>query len=314
MLLFTSLYSCQSGFESCLRKVNDLGVVRGDTLVIPIEKNKNLIFSKTPIKNALKQDPFLGLYVVANPKTAKHPFKIHKNLPYKELANIKNEIICGTILKHQNALESFGEFFKRAFKPAVVLNGCCELVAINTPKGVIEERFIKHALQKGGVYGDIGIRVKQCENNLVVESLNPFVKSDFSLGDRIVSLNGKKITDERAFNEAILFASVGSVCDVVVQRCKKTEHIQAKVFQRKGGGLLSDTFLETLGVYLDETLRVTKTASNLFKTGDRIQSVNTKSVKTLQELRRTLGQNRSRITIGINRSGLDLFLHLKGKN
>ena len=56
--------------------------------------------------------------------------------------------------------------------------------------------------------------------------------------------------------EAILFSLPGSEHKVTVRRDGKELVLDVRIAERLGGGLLSDTFLERLGLYLDRQLFV----------------------------------------------------------
>ena len=310
-LLSTLLLACNTGFQSCLKKSEALHVVSASRLSIPLQENKTLVYSDIPVPNALKSDPFLHLYLIETKKKIRHPFKINRYLPNKELASIHKEIVCGTIVQKQEGLEHLARFSKRIFAPSVILNGCCELVAIGTSRGIVQKPYIEHFLQNGGVYGDLGVRIKQCKEGLVVTSIDPFVKTPFRVGDHLAALNGKKMHDKAQLEQEILFAPVGSVCRVDVFRCDKRTTLKAKVYNRKGGGYLSDTFLERLGVYVDEKLRVKRSAFEKIHKNDRIKVIDGHRVSTQEDVRHWLSKVKSEhFLIGLERKGLDIFIPL----
>ncbi len=315
VLLGVSLFSCDASFRSCLKKTNDLGVVQNDTtLSIPVSSDKLLGFGPKPPKNSVVYDPFLRLWIVKTNKRVRYPFKINQTLPAKELASIKQGIVCGSIIEEQNGLEHFGRFSKPAKTPAIVLNGCCELVGINTSRGVIQKRYIEHFLQKGSVYASAGVRIRQCKKHIVVASVNPFVKTPLKRLDRIVAVDGKKIRTQKEFNEAVLFSAPNSEHTFKVIRCGKEKELTCTLSQRKGGGFLSDTFLETLGVYLNEKLVVIDSTYPVLRRNDRIFMVNGTKVGSFEDVRRSLSDTLHEALIGINRNGLDIFVKIKSKN
>ena len=310
-LLTTFVYACDATFQSCYKKTVALKVVRGNALYIPLQNDKILVHSDTPVKNALKSDAFLHLYLKRASKKIRHPFKLNRYLPNKELASIHKEIVCGTIVQKQEGLEHLARFSKRIFAPSVILNGCCELVAIGTSRGIVQKPYIEHFLQNGGVYGDLGVRIKQCKEGLVVTSIDPFVKTPFRVGDHLAALNGKKMHDKAQLEQEILFAPVGSVCRVDVFRCDKRTTLKAKVYNRKGGGYLSDTFLERLGVYVDEKLRVKRSAFEKIHKNDKIKVIDGHRVSTQKDVRHWLSKVKSEhFLIGLERKGLDIFIPL----
>lgn len=311
-LLTLSLFSCDTGFGHCLKKVDTLGVLSGSGLRIPLESGKILLFSKKTPKNAILSDPFLHLYLIPGKMKPKHPFKINRYLPSKELASVRNGVVCGHLAQKQVGLEQFALFSKKISTPSVILNACCELVAIGTERGIIEKAFIKHFLRHGGRYGDLGIRTRSSEKDLIVTSCNPFVKSPFKTGDRILSLSGKAVRGKADFEKRVLFAPVGSKCTITLSRNGETKEIEATIHERRGGGYLSDTFLETKGVYLDEQLRVISSSTPVLHKNDRIFMLNSKRVKSYEDIRRAFCNSEGdSFLLGLNRNGLDIFIKLK---
>ena len=310
-LLPALLFACDAGFKSCLKKVEALDVVSTSQLSIPLQGNKKLLYSDTPVQNALKNDPFLHLYLVETKKKIRHPFKINRYLPNKELASIHKEIICGKIVQKQEGLERFARFSKRIFIPSVILNGCCELVAIGTSRGIIQKPFIEHFLKNGARYGDLGIRLKRCKDGFVVASVDPFVKTPFKVGDRLLTINAKMPTELSQLKQAILFTPPDSICRVELLRCKRKLSLNAKVYPRKGGGYLSDTFLERLGVYVDEKLRVKRSTFEKIHKNDRIKVIDGHRVSTQKDVRHWLSKVKNEhFLIGLERKGLDIFIPL----
>jgi hypothetical protein len=307
-------HGCESGFESCLQKVNDLHVVQNDTLQIPLKQKKLLIYSNKPLNNTMKSDPFLGLYLIKAKYAVSHPFKFHKTLPYSQLASVSTGITCGNITHPQKGLEHLATFSSPLQQNGVVLTSCCELVGVATPRGIIQKRYIQHFLEKGGVYGEIGVRVMQKDKKVKVCSVNRFINRKLFIGDIIVSVNKKTIHNVKEFNEAVLFAKIGSVVQVELIRDNKKIQLSMKVMQRKGGGLLSDTFFEAIGVYFDPTLHVIASTNPSLHVGDRIFSINKKAVKNYKDMRLALSSIEDIVKIGITRKGLDFFITLNSKN
>ncbi len=311
-LLFSPLMACDIGFKSCLAKVEALHVVSSEAVKIPLKDRRTLLFSDTSPQNALKSDPFLHLYLLKREKNVAHPFKINRFLHTQELASIHNEIICGKIVQKQQGLDRLARFSKRIFTPSVILNGCCELVAVGTPRGIIEKSYIEHFLKAGGVYGDLGIRTTDSKGGVVVTSRNPFLQIPFKMGDIIIALSGKPVKKAALFNKEVLFATVGSILRVAVERNGKKYTFKVKVHKRKGGGYISDTFFETLGIYVDEQLNVIASSNEKFRKGDRFVVVDSKWVSTQTDIREALSNvKKKEFLVGINRKGLEIFIKFK---
>ena len=312
-LLFSSLLACDAGFESCLQKVTALGVLSSNTLSIPLEGDKVVVYSDTPLANVQKSDPFLHLYLLKATSKIRYPFKINKYLQNKELASVGKGIVCGKVVAPQVGLDRFARFSRPLFAPSLILNSCCELVAINTSKGIIQKAYIEHFLQKGADYGDLGIRLDLSVKEPVVASCNPFIKTPFRIGDRIFMFDAKIVHTKEAFARKVLFASIGSKCSVKVIRNGKKQTLQATVYKREGGGFLSDTFLESIGVFVDQKLQVQTSSNEKILKGDRIIMINKKRVTSQKEIREALTKVREKkeFMVGLNRKGLDIFIVLR---
>ncbi len=313
-LLGISLFACDPSFESCAKKVLEVAEVTNTRIDLPLEGSKVLVYSTTELRGASQSDPFLHLYLFDSKHPPKYPFKLNKNLPAKELASINEKIVCGKIVQKQRTLEHLGKFSSPITAPSVILNGCCFVVAIGTPKGVITRRFLRHFMREGGVYGDLGVRIKRCENRLVVEYRNPFVRTPLEVGDRILSIDGKKVSDKASFEEAVLFAKPGKKLDLRVERCGKRLELHPLVYKRAGGGYLSDSFFETLGVFLDEKLRVVRSSYPQIKKGDSIVALNSITVKTIDDVKYALSKvTTKKFLVALNRDGLVFFIKMKSK-
>ncbi|NPA65999.1 MAG: PDZ domain-containing protein, partial [Epsilonproteobacteria bacterium] len=225
--LVTSLCGCNTEFGSCLKKVQDLHVYQNNTLVIPL-KSKTLVFSQTPLKGYDRYDPFLNLYLF-KPLDVKYPFKWNKYLKNKELAAISDRVICGKIIQDQEGLDHFAQFSKPLKNSAVILNGCCELIAINTPKGIIQKHYLQRFLSGKNNYGDIGIRVMYKNNHVIVHTVNKLINSPFERGDLILRIDNKKIASLQLFEEKVLFAPIGKVYRVNILRDGKKKTFKVKV-------------------------------------------------------------------------------------
>ena len=308
-VLVTTLFGCESEFGSCFKKVQDLHINQKDALVIPL-KSKTLVFSTKKLADYLLYDPFLDLYMFDS-LHVKYPFKWNKYLKNKELAAINDEVVCGEIIQDQKGLDYLGKFSKPLNGASVILNGCCELIALNTPKGIIQKRYLQRFLSGKNSYGDIGIRVVKKNNKIVVHTVNKLVNSPFERGDVILKINNQKVSSLKLFEEKVLFAPVGKVCKISVLRDGKTKIIQTKVFARKGGGFICDTFFEVFGVYIDKDLEVVRSSYESLHVNDKIFMINKQRVQTQKDIQKVLSDVPKSFRIGLNRNGLDIFIKIK---
>ena len=289
-LLFINLYACQGGYNVCKRKINDAHALTSSQTSIPITKHKRLVFSrKKPQGKILKHDPFLSLYIVADKKGFSYPFVIYKHAPMGVASINTKRVQESRIKRHQIGLNQFAKMAHKVSAPSLLLTSCCALEGIVTPQGVIEKPYLKHFIQQKRVtYADIGIRVKNFQRKVVVKAINPFMAgNNFQVNDVILRFDKKRVKNASELMQWILFSKVGSVHHVQIQRKGKLLTLKAKSKQRKGGGYLSDTFLEVLGLSFDKNMHIIniekKAKKYGLKLGDKLLEVNQKASKFLFE-------------------------------
>ncbi len=285
-LLFLNLYACKGGFDSCRLKVTDAGVIGGNSLYIPLKNNQKLIFSTTtPDAKIIKHDPYLSLYLVEDKNGFKYPFRINTNQSLGSFGVDNSSVIEGKIVKRQIGLNSFALFSEPLSAPSLLLNSCCAIEGIVTERGIIEKEYIDRFLKVKNVsYGDFGIRVKDVGSDVVVFSSNPFIKDNgFKKGDILLELDGKKVKSSADFMRDVLFSQIGSIHSVKIKRGDELLALNIKSQNRVGGGYLSDTFLEFLGISFDKNLfiiKIEKKAQHYgLKLGDKLLQVNRRDVR-----------------------------------
>ncbi|MCK9473625.1 PDZ domain-containing protein [Sulfurimonas sp.] len=290
-LLFLNLYACKGGIDSCRQKTVDSRAIVENSLHIPLQNNQKIIFSTTqPNAKIIKYDPYLSLYLIEVRKNFKYPFRVNTNQSLGTFGVDNNTVIEGKIIKKQVGLNSFATFSEPLSAPSLLLNSCCALEGIVTPRGIIEKEYIEHFLKSKKVaYGDFGIRVKDVGCSVTISSSNPFFKDNlFKKDDIVLELDGKKVKDSAMFMREVLFSEINSVHSVKIKRKNELLTLSVKTQNRAGGGYLSDTFLELLGISFDKNLfiiRIEKKAEHYgLKLGDRLLQVNKKDVKNEEEI------------------------------
>jgi len=290
--LLINLYACNDSFRSCKSKIRDSKSIQKDTLQIPVLKNKRLIFSKNiPNKKIIKYDPFLSLYLVEDKKSFKYPFRINNKLSLGTATVTTSKAIKGRIVKHQIGLSSFAKYNKPVYVPSLLLNSCCSLEGIVSSRGIIEKEYIERFLKvKTLRYSDIGIRVRDEKNFVIVKESNPFIKKNlFKKGDCILKFDGKKVKNSASLMRKILFSKIGSGHKVQIKRNKEIKTFKIKSQKRYGGGYLSDTFLEQRGLFFDKKLRLTSIQREYksygLHLGDKLLKVNSTVVNTQKDVR-----------------------------
>ncbi|MFT7003070.1 MAG: hypothetical protein ACJAWW_000404 [Sulfurimonas sp.] len=316
-ILLLNLLACKGGYETCKLKITDSNSINYQSLQIPVLKNKRLIYSKyTPNAKIIKYDPFLSLYLVEDRTKFKYPFKINNHLSLGVASVDKKRAIEGKIIKRQVGLNSFATFGEPVSSPALLLNSCCALEGIVTPDGIIEKKYVERFLNTKTVsYGDIGIRVEDKKNQIIVNRVNPFIKENpFLKGDCIVALDGIKILQSATLMKKILFSKVGTIHTVKVKRDSRYLTFKVKTTKRYGGGYVSDTFLEQKGIYFSDNLRILEMSNQLegygIDIGDRLIQINTTRVNTIADIEELITIFEEPATLLFERNGFQFFVHI----
>ena len=317
-LLFLNLYACRGGYKSCKQKINDANAITNNTANIPVTKHTRVIFSQTPPQaKILKHDPYLSLYLIADKKGFRYPFKTG-HMPVLGTASVdKHRAIEGKIIKHQVGLNQFATFSEAVSFPSLLLTSCCSLEGIITPRGIIEKAYIDRFVKiKNVSYSDIGIRVKDDKKLVLVKAINPFLDgNDFQVDDCILRFDGKKVKSASTLMQWILFSKIGSSHTVKIKRGAKLLTLKMKSSKRNGGGYLSDTFLEFLGVSFDKHLRIIKIEEKAkkyqLKLGDRLIQVNQKNITTQNEILKIISQSKDSSHLLFERHHFQFFVTIK---
>lgn len=318
ILSITWLSACPKDFQSSYQKVVDSKALSNRQIFIPLGHKNYLYYSGHKPQNVqiLKYDPFLSLYLLNSKKSFPYPFKInmHYNAPLA-LIN-KSGTYKGNITQHQRGLNSFATFSKSFNTLSILTNSCGFLEGIATPNGIIEKAYLQHFIETPKVkYGDIGIRVKDAKSKVIVSSYNPFKKTgSFAIGDMILELDGKKVKSASSFMQKILLSKIGMTYRVKVKHENSILTIDVKSFQRSGGGVISDTFLEAKGLYFDEKLHVVQVKKKAkefdVKVGDRLLQVNGFKVKNQQEVREYISHYEESALLLFERHGFQFFVKI----
>lgn len=315
--LLLNLYACKDGFEACKLKTIHSGAITNQTLQIPVQKNQRLIFSKKiPNAKIIKHDPYLSLYLVEDRKKFKHPFRVNMKLSLGTAGVNKKRAIEGKILKHQVGLNSLATYSELLPVPSMILTSCCALEGIVTPRGIIEKEYINRFLKiKKVTYSDIGIRVKDEKKLVIVTASNPFMKSNpFEKDDCILELDGKKVKNSAILMRDILFSKIGSTHKVKIKRDNKVLIVNVKSQLRKGGGCLSDTFLEFLGISFDKNLNIVKIEKKALRyalrLGDKLLQINGVKVKKERNISEILEKSKKSSKLLFQREQFQFFVTL----
>ena len=317
-LLFFNLYANNDAFAICIQKAKDANIVQENSLSIPVQYNRRIVFTqKKPKAKILKADPFLSLYLVQDKHPFRYPYDVAMRLqPATAILNEKRAKE-GKMIQHQRGLDSFARYNQKLPLPAIISSSCCSLEGIASSKGVIEKEYLQHFLKtKRALYGDIGIRVHDEKGLVVVDASDPFMKlNPFKVNDCILMFDHKKVKNSASLMRKILFSPIGSKHRLKVKRGAKFFTYSVTCKQRYGGGFLSDTFLEQKGIYFDDGLHVSSLNKQFqgygLKIGDKLIGVNGVSVTNQNELRRYIENFKDYSSLLFERNNFEFFVNIK---
>ncbi|WP_346746679.1 PDZ domain-containing protein [uncultured Campylobacter sp.] len=216
----------QDDFNACFEKnlpamVNVAG--NGGIAITP-----NLIAvpkGETPVKNYVKFDPYLGLYLVASDAKLE-PVKMSddnatKKSDWVSVTRDLNATVYGHVKAQAQALGELDVLTFDVNGTGAVLSPCCKLrgIAVGGDK-FVPSRYLRHfAAYKDVYYGDVGAVFEERDGKLYVKSVDPLGRgAALMVGDEILSVNGEKFESLRELNERILFAKKGERLKFEIKR------------------------------------------------------------------------------------------------
>lgn len=216
----------QDDFNACFEKnlpamVNVAG--NGGIAITP-----NLIAvpkGETPVKNYVKFDPYLGLYLVASDAKLE-PMKMSddnatKKSDWVSVTRDLNATVYGHVKAQAQALGELDVLTFDVNGTGAVLSPCCKLrgIAVGGDK-FVPSRYLRHfAAYKDVYYGDVGAVFEEKDGKLYVKSVDPLGRgAALMAGDEILSVNGEKFESLRELNERILFAKKGERLKFEIKR------------------------------------------------------------------------------------------------
>jgi len=316
LLSLSPLFACSGEFVSCSQKVFDAKVVKSTILIIPINNSHNLLYTDQSLpQNAVAYNAFLGLALVRTTNPFKYPYTFSITKAETLAAVTATTVTKVHYQQHTLGLTSLGKLNIKIPSLALLSDGCCHLEGLVTPQGVIEKAYLEHFINtQDSFFADLGIRVVDQDDKIVVIAVDPFYKqSPFKVGDVIVSYKSQKFTAASSLMQAILFSTVGSKPQISFKRRKQEIKAHLPLQKRYGGGLLSDTFLESKGLYFNKSLHLVTVATEAehlyLQPQDKLISVNNKTVSSFKAVQIALHSNHNKLLF--ERKGFQFTVILK---
>jgi len=311
----------KSDFKACYKKSSSSFIQIKGKRAIVVKKGLALLFSRRYLRGYLKRDPFLGLYLFRVGKE-KEPVRIKPFKEAKRAVAILNEkeYKLNSIKGYANGLNELATLKSSAPINSLVECVCCRSFGLTTGgKKFIDSDFLLHFLNsKRVIYGDSGLRFVQRGGKIYVKEKNPFIKNSLMVGDEIVSVDGKKFDNVSSLSKYILFSKPGNVIKVIYERGKKRYSRKIKLQKRVRGGLLGETFLENLGIYINHHLKITwvkrgSLGSKLgLKKGDILLKIGKNYIHKYKDIKRVLSSNRDKVLyLLFSRDDFQFFVHFK---
>ncbi len=311
-------------FRQCYQKNIKSFVYFGDTRAVAVTKHLAIAYSKTkPKADYVKFDPFLNLYLFRSKKPLK-PVKLRSTYFLKLgewIAGMDDtSLYAGNFAKSGDLLDSFYLQNAKIEENSIISCLCCEMYGLGIGSGsFIGSEYIKRFMNMKDVYyGDIGVRFEKKANDFIVKQIDPFyVNQSLQVNDKILKINGKKITSLKQLNQAVLFSKPKSVITVEFLRGKKKLKKRLVVHSRMGGGYQSDSFLEKKGIFFDKNLKIIKIKNNSFgqisglHVGDKLIQIDHKMIKSQNDIKKHLSKIKSKeVQLLFDRADFQFFVKI----
>ena len=294
-------------FRQCYAKNKQSFVYFGETRAVAVTKHLAVAYSQTkPKASFIKFDPFLNLYLFESKKTLK-PIRLKSTRALKLgewIAGMDDtSLYAGNFAKSGDLLDSFYLQNAKLEANSIISCLCCEVYGLGIGAGsFIGSEYIKRFIKSKNIYyGDIGVRFEKYAKSFVVKSRDPFYPNQLlHVDDKILKINGKKVTSLKQLNQMVLFSKPKSIVTIELLRGKNIIKRSLVVRSRKGGGYLSDSFLEKKGLFFDKEMQIQKITKKSFaeksglKIGDRLIQIDHKMITNQNEIKEYLSKLKSK--------------------
>ncbi len=323
-LSFAKIEPIKSDFKPCYKKRLKSFVIFNNKQAVAVSKHKILLYSRHNVKKYIKRDPFLGLYLVYSKKEL-HPVKFIAFDKIKDNTVVaimdKGNFLLNKIESFGNGLDILPRLQKKIMPNSLVECVCCRNFALTTNgRHFIDSDYIIRFLKDKKVqYSDSGLRFKEKNGKIFVKSRNPFFYGlRIRVGDEIVRVDGKEFKNVAKLSKYILFLKSGRSLNIVYKRAGKIFHQKIILKKRVGGGLIGDSFFQSIGLYLRHNLTISYIVKNSIaytlglKRGDRLLKINNYFTTTYKKTQSILSIiKRKRVYMLFSRDNFQFFVNFR---
>ena len=266
-------------------------------------------------KNLIKKDPLMGLYLFSA-RAVKEKYdlvKINKNT--KAAAIGKYIARAGNILEAQKALSDFALFSQNIEQNLVISDICYQLYGLSIGENrFIDKSYIDSFLnskfeKKQYLYS--GLKIKEIEGKLILDSINPLMVKGLKKGDEIISIENNNVDSISKFESILNSLSSNARVNFTFKRRDKIFTKKINLKPRVTPLSEEESFLEYFGIYLSDELIINNDALS-FRKGDKIIMLNKTKVKNIQELNNAI-ETKKDLSILISRNDFEIFITIKGE-
>ena len=246
-------------------------------------------FYKPSNHPVLTHDPLIGLYLFKAP--TRRPFLLSRAEGKLTYCYGRGESEAAKLRSYPVALRP-GRLANETKREGALFTSCCRLAGVVGPGGIWWGRSTIRRLLAGDTrHGDIGLRFEQKGKKIVVTAVDPFAHSGVWPGDRVTGGAKEGRLSLKGLLEQIDGCREG---ESVSLRFKKGGVKALRCFERFGGGVVSDTFLERFGIYFDPSLKIVRIVPGSpaqkrgLKAGDRLLMIDGKKCGSWGDVREIL--------------------------
>lgn len=273
-----------------------------------------LAYSNKQIQNdkIIKSSPIFGLYLFKDEALAyKFDLKEIKN-DIKVVAINKDSIVHGEILQKQNSIKDLAIFSKNMQQNSIISDICYQIYGISTNDNkFITKKYIDLFLQTStndiiSTYSYIGIEIN---NKLEISKINPLIIKNIKIGDKIESINDKKIESSNDFFDEITILPPNTQIKIKINNISYL----IKTLPLNSSFDIQGTYLEALGIVINKDLVIINNPTNKnFKQGDRILNINKIRIKNINDIDSAIDSTlEDSLNILVLRRNFEFFINIQ---